>query len=141
MVPSLQNQTEIVDVLFGIHFGDRDQQAVLEDRVGTGKVVTAEDVVIQQVFLQIFNRFRAFDHKFMEERTRVQDLEALQFADLLGCVVGFVVAQGSDFFQPFFAQQAEIDRCGQGVQSLVGADVEVAFSRRMCCSRAVRVRT
>ena len=107
MAASLQNQAEIVDILFGDHLGDSDQQAVFEHRIAAGEVITTEDVVFQQVFLELIHRFRTLNDKFMEERPRIQNFVARDLSDLLCRIVRFVVTEASHFPQPFFPQQAE----------------------------------
>src|SRR5262249_47834479 len=52
---------------------------------------------------------------------------SIRFAELRGAVARLLQAEVGGFFEPLWAEERQIDRCAEGEEALVGADVARGF--------------
>ena len=104
-------------------FGHCEQHMIFERGEILAKIVTTQDAVVQQVEVYLIHTAWTADDEFVEERCLGAQLEAINGGDAVSGVMRLVITQAGHLAQALLAQQAHIDRGGQGQETLVGADV------------------
>ena len=81
------------------------------------------------------------DRELAYDRLLVQRAHAVERGEALAGVGGALEHELTELTEPAPPQPGEVDDAAERVKRLRGADVVVAFSRRMCCSRVCSVST